>query len=215
MRQAMVFLFLFFIPAMAFGGQVMVELESGRVFEAVIIEETEKQYIFEVKGVEVPMQKFLIKSVSSKEEASVSEERKPEDTRAQEAASAGRICGTIHLVPAEAQGHLYVWFSPVMDEAGPAPARKYYQAIAAEDIKGTAVAYVIDNIPPGEYQGYVTWDTGEPKWKKSWGNGNYPAYPGDYTGMTVEPVVVEADAQPAQEDIDCVFFLKPAEKKHD
>lgn len=202
MKRVGLFMIVCFIFGAPFvhGASVEIELNSGKVVTGEVLEETDKDYRLMVQGTEITLEKDLVRSVEEIPSAAGGAVAPP---------SLGRIRGQIILPAVQKSGHLYVWFSPVSDGLEFPGRNKYFQAIPSGAIKGDRIDYAIDQVPPGQYQGYVTWDVAEPLWKESWGKGNYPAYPGDYTGATQKTVEVTEDQETQQVDIECVYHLRP------
>lgn len=125
----------------------------------------------------------------------------------------GIISGTITLPNTDKKGNLYIHFSPAGQIISTPESERYYTLIKAEEIISNNVSYKVENVPEGSYWGFATWDLADPFWEPYWGEGNCPGYAGDYTGGTMEEIVVSKGQHVSEVHFECTRYLKPFKEK--
>ncbi len=210
-----------FFMSYAAHAESIIELQSGSTFKANFLSEEGDFYLFDISGTEVSIKKSLVNSIRKEEKKNEPQEMPKQETgsNGEEIVSEdkekkvkpevlGSILGNITLPSVQGKGKLYVWFVPQDKENKEIATEKYYQIIKAEDITANKVSFAIENVPAGEYKGFVNWDIAEPKWKSSWGEGNFLSLPGDYTGVTEQNIRISPGERIKEVNIECVFYLQ-------
>ncbi|MFC1703329.1 hypothetical protein ACFL1E_00905 [Candidatus Omnitrophota bacterium] len=122
------------------------------------------------------------------------------------------ISGRVELPEVDKEGNLFIKFSPAGQFLSAPESERYFTVIKKEDITSHKVPYKIEVVPPGKYWGFCTWDIAEFFWEPSWGEGNCPAYEGDYTGGTQELIVIQEGETLENIDFECKNYLGQTEK---
>jgi len=130
---------------------------------------------------------------------------------------ASTIEGVVKLPSINAKGDLYISFEqepqenssflPGLETESSEFSRPMV-IIKAEEIKSDLVAFKIENVKPGDYWGYATWDIAEPYCSYSnLAEIGCPGFAGDYVGGTKEQVVVPEDNDVKDVYIECKYRL--------